>query len=196
MTTEELKEEYGAECVDLTSEASRMLTIRYALLGCTGKAKKEDTIRKAILLFDEAIKANPKYPYAYHYQAQAYANLKDYDKAIECLKKCEELLPKEEQGTNYFIQALLEYKRGQQEEMTKLFKHSLKINNEILKENPYNLVAIGEKVYLLSILGQKDEAQRFLDSYKGSSKIDQKSLDFFCEAIKTKHLISKLASDI
>ncbi len=200
-TEAELIEEYGAECVELTKKASKLMSKldTYKAVGqseATIQEAKNDTIRKALGLLDEAVKANPKYPNAYQLKGECYAKLKDYEQAISNLKQCEKLLPKAEQGTLYFSEALLEYQRGQKAEMTKLFEKSLQINNEILAGNPYDLKAIAEKAYLLSILGLKDKAQKFLDSYKDNSKVDQKSLNFFREAIKTKHLISKLASDI
>ncbi len=200
-TQEELKDKYGARCLELSNKASKLvesLTTQTTL----GQNEEElqqatnDTIRKAIQLLDEATQENPQYPKAYKLKAEYYAKLKNYDKAIENLKYCEQLLPKSEQGTIYFSEALLEYKRGQEREMTKLFEKALQIDNEILEEDPYNLEVIAEKAYLLSLLGEKDKAHKFLDSYKDNSKVDQKSLAFFREAIKTKHLICKLASDI
>ncbi len=192
MTTEELKEKYGAKCVELGREASRLVANCVFTQEINKPKLRDSTFRKALILIEQAIEANPKYPYIYTIKADYYIKLKDYDNALKCFKKCESLLPEEEQGTNYFSEAILEYKRGNQEEMQRLFRKSLDINNKLLSEDPYNLWAIGEKAYLLSILGHKDKAQKFLDSYKGDKNIDQETIKFFCEGIKVKHLLENL----
>lgn len=65
----------------------------YVLKG--DRAFFEEDYNRAILFYDEAIKIDPKYEYAYLSRGSAYHNLEKYDKAIEDYSKAIEYNPED-----------------------------------------------------------------------------------------------------
>ena len=133
-------------------------------------------------LLENASKSDVNFPALYHYQSQAYFNLKNYKLAIRSIKQA---LATEHDNIKYLNQLGIALKESSQ------FKEATQAYNRIIKIDPDNVPALFNKSILLQESGQLDDAiktlQRLINKNPDLSLAKSKMKEFE-ELVKKQHM--------
>ncbi len=134
---------------------------------------------KAIEILNRALAGDPNSEELLKVRAEAYENLKIYDKAAEDYKKLTQLSPDEENF--WYLRGRNLYKGGQYQEALKSLNHATKINSKYLP-------AFHVKIRVLLGLNRNEDALKVSDS---TLMIGETAMNYFLQGEAYKRLNSR-----
>ncbi len=137
----------------------------------------KDQPEKAVEILNEALAADPNSEEALKARAEAYENLKQYDKSIADYQKLVQLSPDEE--ILWYLLGRSQYNAGQYQDALKSLNHATKLN-------PQYLPAFHIKIRALLALNKNEEALKVSDSTLNN--IGETAMNYFLQGEVNKRM--------
>lgn len=122
----------------------------------------------SISLFDQAIKADPKFPMAYLGKITALKKMAQYDTALVSANSLSRILP--DSFEVLIVQGLLYDCIGQPDKANSYYQQTLGHLDERIKKNEKDFYALKYRGLMKYLLGQKDLAQKDINRALGNPK--------------------------